>query len=229
MLEMQLTGRLSQLSKILLLEDDLLFGETLVDLLEDSSHEVVHLKNGLDALNATYENNFDIYLLDINVPLLDGVEVLKSLRSANDKTATIFLTSYKDKEMLKKGFLSGGDDYLTKPFDNDELLLRIEALINRTKPIIDECIGLLCHDKVHHQISYDKQVLELSKKEYQLLLLLMSHNNNSVPKELILDELWSDADGGSEGAIRVYINRLKQLLPQIKIENIRGIGYKLVY
>jgi len=154
--------------------------------------------------------------------------LLKELRSADDNTPAIFLTSHKDKEMLERGFISGGDDYLTKPFDNDELLLRLGAILKRTKRTQTQCINLLCHDVTHKRILYDKVEIELSKKEYELLLLLMQHVNSSVPKELILNELWSSSECGSEGAIRVYINRLKHLLPDLEIKNIRGIGYKLV-
>jgi len=216
------------LSRVLLLEDDLLFAETIVDLLEDEGYEVAHYPNGQDALDAIYDNNFDIYLLDINVPLIDGVSLLRELRGANDETPAIFLTSHKDKEMLEKGFLSGADDYVTKPFDMDELLLRIGALLRRLKKDEPECRGALCHDKVHQRVVYKGEPLELSKKEYELLVLLMQHCDAPVPKELILNELWSSAEGGSDGAIRVYINRIKQLLPDMRIENIRGIGYKLV-
>jgi len=216
------------LIRVLLLEDDLLLAETLTDLLEDNDYEVLHVPNGQKALDTIFNEKFDIYLLDINVPLIDGITLLRELREANDKTPAIFLTSHKDKEMLKSSFMSGADDYITKPFDTDELLLRISALLKRTKVETLECINLLCHDVVHKTIFYDKQELELSKKEYELLLLLMRHVNSAVPKELILDELWSTSESGSDGAIRVYINRIKQLLPQLKIENIRGIGYKLV-
>ena len=229
MLERQLTGRLRVSTKILLLEDDLLFGETLVDLLEDEGYEVNHVPNGQDALDATFQEKFDLYLLDINVPLIDGVSLLSDLRAAEDETPAVFLTSHTDKEMLKRSFLSGGDDFISKPFDNTELLLRLAALLKRSKRKAAECVGELCHDKEHKCIFYNKNALELSKKEYELLVLLMDHVNAPVPKELIYDELWSSADGGgSDGAIRVYINRLKQLLPTMSIENIRGIGYKLV-
>ena len=214
--------------KILLLEDDLLFAETLTDLLEDENFDIVHTPNGQEALDIIYENKFDLYLLDINVPLINGITLLSELRDANDNTPAIFLTSHKDKEMLKEGFVSGADDYITKPFDNDELLFRINALVRRNKPKQNECVEKLCHDEIHHRIFYDKQELELSKKEYQLLLLLMSHVNAPVPKELIIDALWSSGESGSDGAVRVYINRIKQLLPDLKVENIRGIGYKLV-
>ncbi len=215
--------------KILLLEDDFLFAETLVDLLEEEGHNVQHYPNGQDALDATYENKFDMYLLDINVPLVDGISLLSDLRDAEDNTPAIFLTSHKDKEILERGFLSGCDDFLSKPFDNTELLLRMQALIKRTKANEAECSGALCHDKLHKCIYYNEKALELSKKEYELLVLLMNHSNTPVPKELIYDELWTSSEGGgSDGAIRVYINRLKNLLPTITIENIRGVGYKLV-
>lgn len=216
------------MTKILLLEDDLLFGETLVDLLEESDFEVEHVPNGQNALDATFEQKFDLYLLDINVPLIDGITLLKELRDANDTTPTIFLTSHKDKEMLTRSFNSGADDYITKPFDSGELLLRISALLKRSLTIKTECIKLLCHDEVHKRILYNEVELDLSKKEYLLLLLLMQHVDNTVPKELISDELWSVSQTRSDGAIRVYINRIKQLLPDMTIENIRGIGYKLV-
>jgi DNA-binding response OmpR family regulator len=216
------------LSKILLLEDDSLFAETLVDLLEEASYEVFHFANGQDALDATFESKFDAYLLDINVPLIDGISLLSELRGVDDTTPAIFLTSHKDKEMIKKGFLSGADDFLTKPFDSDELIWRLGALLKRTYKEQPSQVGKLTHDREHKSISYDNEILELSKKEYALLVLLMTHVNASVPKELIFDELWSSSEGGSDGAIRVYINRLKQLLPEIKIENIRGVGYKLI-
>jgi len=214
------------LNKILLLEDDILLGETLVDLLEDADFEVLHCVNGQQVIDITYETKFDIYLLDINVPIINGLQVLQELRDAKDTTPAIFLTSHKDK--AKDGFLSGGDDYITKPFDNDELLLRIEAILRRTKKIISINVGSLSHDEEHKRILYNDIELDISVKEYQLLLLLMLHCNSTVSKELITQELWSASQSNSDGAIRVYINRIKQLLPMINIENIRGVGYKLV-
>lgn len=215
-------------SKILVVEDDLLFGESLADLLEDEGYEVHICVNGEEALEKTYANNFDLYLLDINLPLLDGITLLQELRSAEDVTPAIFLTSHTQKEKLKEGFLSGGDDYITKPVDNDELLLRIEALLRRSGKKSKVCCEKLCVDEKHKTIHYDNQALDLSKKEYQLLALLIKNGNQVVSKEMILEELYSVEESGSEGAVRVYINRLKQLLGDVQFENIRGIGYKLV-
>lgn len=213
------------LIKVLLLEDDFLLGETLVDLLED--YEVTHVPNGQSALDFTFKEKFDLYLLDINVPLIDGITFLKELREANDNTPAIFLTSHKEKEKLINAFSSGCDDYIKKPFDNDELLLRIKALLKRIDDKKVTSIGKLCLDTIHHRVLYDNEELDLSVKEYQLLSLLMMHVNSTVPKDLIINELWSYS-GGSDGALRVYISRIKQLIPDIKIENIRSIGYKLV-
>jgi len=224
----QSTGLLRVSIKILLLEDDLLFGETVVDLLEDEGYEVSHSTNGQDALDAIYEDKFDLYLLDINVPLINGLSLLKELREAEDATPAIFLTSRKDRESLEEGFVNGGDDYITKPFDMDEMLLRVKAVLRRSRKIESKRIGDFSYDEVHKTIHYKDETLLLSQKEYGLLLLFLKHYNEVLPKELIIDTLWSSAEGGSDGALRVYINRLKQLLPTLTIENVRGIGYKLV-
>jgi DNA-binding response OmpR family regulator len=217
------------LNKILLLEDDILLGETLVDLLEDEGYQVSHYPNGQDALDATFEGKFDLYLLDINVPQIDGLTLLKELRDADDNTPAIYLTSHKEKDKLLEGFKNGCDDFIKKPFDNDELLVRISSTIKKViKVKKDNCIDKLCHDEIHRRILYNNEEIDLSIKEYKLLLLLMNHANSTVPKELILDELWSTNEGGSDGALRVYINRIKQLLPNVTIQNIRAVGYKLV-
>lgn len=216
------------MNKILLLEDDTLFAQTLTDFLEESGFSVEHVSNGQNAINATFTQKYDLYLLDINVPLINGITLLGELREANDNTPAIFLTSHNDKEILKRSFTSGADDFITKPFDTDELILRINALLKRANNTTIKILPFLYHDNIHKRILYHNSELELSKKEYDLLLLLMKHINNTVPKELIMDELWSSNEGGSDGALRVYINRIKQLVPELCIENIRGIGYKLV-
>lgn len=214
-------------AKLLLLEDDILLGETLQDMLEEEGYVVMMCRNGQEALDATFDTAFDLYLLDINVPLINGIELLRELRGADDATPAIFLTSHRDKEMLRSGFESGGDDYVTKPFDNDELLWRIDALLRRFKGT-KKCAGALCHDEAHHCFMLEGRELELSKKEYELLALLMRHTPQIVTKEMIVETLWERDEDPSEGAVRVYINRLKQELGSEAIENIRGVGYRLV-
>lgn len=215
-------------NKILLLEDDTLLGETLVDLLLEEDYNVQYCKNGQEVLDLTYKERFSLYLLDINVPIINGLNLLRELRNANDKTPTIFLTSHKEKEMIREGFLSGADDYIQKPFDTYELLLRIKAVLKRTNGDEHECISELCHDKKRKRIFYKDEELDLSQKEYLLLSLFIKNVNQVVTKEMILEELWNSSEEVSDGAIRVYINRLKHFLDDSMIENIRAVGYRLV-
>jgi DNA-binding response OmpR family regulator len=213
---------------ILLLEDDLLFGETLQDFLEEEAFEVTRCRNGEEAMELTYANRFDIYLFDINVPLIDGLTLLDELRATNDCTPAIFLTSYRDKEILSRAFENGADDYLKKPFDMDELMLRIKALIRRTKGKERLCVKELCIDNKHKRVMYKNQEIRLATKEYLLLALFMRHKDEVVTKEMIIEALWNSSESVSDGAIRVYINRLKQELDAFSIENIRGVGYRFV-
>ena len=118
--------------KLLLLEDDRLFGETLVDFLEGEGYEVVHFLSAKPAIEMVYEEDaFDLYLLDVNIPDMNGFDLLRQLRESGDKTPAIYITSARDKEALATGFHSGADDYMKKPIDLDELLLRIEAQLRR--------------------------------------------------------------------------------------------------
>ena len=215
-------------SKVLLLEDDALFGETLSDFLEEEGYEVQLCRNGEAALDRTYADKFDIYLLDINVPLIDGMTLLHELRGAHDTTPAIFVTSYQDKQTLSRAFQEGGDDYMKKPFDMDELLFRMQALLRRSKGEPRLCIDTLCLDRDSRMVYYKGQELRFSAKEFTLLELFMRHVGDVVTKEMIVEALWSSSESMSDGAIRVYINRLKQELDDFIIENIRGVGYRFV-
>ena len=216
------------MAKILLLEDDLLLGETLEDLLDEEGYSVHWCKNGQEALDASFENKFSLYIFDINVPLINGLTLLSELRSADDMTPAIYLTSHQEKSVLQEGFASGADDYIKKPFDSDELLLRIQALLRRSSRDEAQCEGSLCVDHKRSVILEDGIELSLSKKEFTLLSLLIANGGKTVSKEMIIDVLWSHNSSVSDGSIRVLITRLKQELQSAEIENIRGIGYRLV-
>jgi len=215
--------------KLLLLEDDLLFGESIQDVLEEEGYSVTLCRNGQEALEATYSTQFDGYLLDINVPLIDGLSLIDSLRKADDKTPTIFLTSHSDMETLSRAYENGADDYLKKPFEIQELLLRLGVLLRRGKgkPHLQQ-VGELCLDEVHKCILLGNEEIVMSPKEYQLMALLIRNNGEVVTKEMMIEELWSASEMISEGAIRVYINRLKQEIGTERILNVRGMGYRLV-
>ncbi|WP_044418635.1 response regulator transcription factor [Halarcobacter anaerophilus] len=215
--------------RILILEDDELFKETLEDFLEEEDFEVVTASNGEEVLELCYEQNFDLYLFDINVPRINGIETLKELRKTSDDTPTIYLTSYKDKDKLTQGFLSGCDDYLKKPIDLDELLLRIWSLLKRSgKPL--EMIYLndeISFDPKNRRVLQKGEDIFIAGKVIDLLELFLEKKDVIITKEMIINKLWGFDQEYSEGSIRVYINNLKKLLGKDRIKNIKGIGYKI--
>jgi len=217
------------LYRILVLEDDELFLETLEDFLSDEGFIVQTADNGEKVIELCYENSYDLYLFDINVPKINGIDLLKELRKNNDDTAAIYLTSYKDKDMLTKGFLTGCDDYLKKPVDLDELLLRIQSLLKRSGKSFSE---IKINDELKfnpetRRVLKDGEDLYIANKIIDLLELFIEKKDTIITKEMIIDKLWSFSEEYSEGSIRVYINNLKKLIGKEKIKNIKGVGYKI--
>ncbi|XPV70163.1 MAG: response regulator transcription factor [Halarcobacter sp.] len=215
--------------KILVLEDDELFLETLEDFLSDEGFVVEIARDGEEVLELCYEKDYDLYLFDINVPKINGIDLLKELRKNGDTTATIYLTSYKDKDILTKGFLSGCDDYLKKPVDLDELLLRIQSLLKRSGKSLDlvKLNNELVFNPMTRRVLKHNEDINLANKVIDLLELFLQNKEAIISKDMIIDKLWSFDETYSEGSIRVYINNLKKILGKESIKNIKGIGYKL--
>ncbi|MDF1880152.1 response regulator transcription factor [Sulfurimonas sp. MAG313] len=211
--------------KILLLEDDLLFAQSLEDFLDEEGYEVKTVHNPNTALDLTYTQKFDLYLLDINLPIMNGIEFLDALRQSGDLTPAIFLTSYQDKDVMKEGFLKGCDDYLKKPVDLEELHLRIGSVMKRYKGERKQCINDICIDIEQKRVYKNGRVLEVTLREFELISLLFRNKDKVVSKEMIMNTLWSNDEEGSDGAIRVYINRLKKVLEVEALKNVRGLGY----
>ncbi len=213
---------------ILLLEDDTLFAQTLEDFLEEEGFAVDLAADGEEALCRSYERRYDLLLLDINVPQIDGLEVLSEIRRRQDRTPAIFLTSFRDQEHLHRAFGEGADDYLKKPVDLDELLLRIKALLRRSRRSRETImISDLSYDPLSRTLTSQDTTLTLTRKSALLLDLLLSEANRVVPKERILEHLWGWDETPSEGAMRVYINELKKAIGKERIENVKGVGYRL--
>jgi len=221
------------LINILLLEDDELFSLSLIDYLEEfGEFNVTHVNNSQKLLELTFENRYDLYLLDINLPDICGLDLLKELRFSSDETPAIFLTSYKDKETLKEGFHSGADDFLTKPFDMDELVLRINSLIKRFKKHSVVSIGNLEFNFDNKTVTKDGIIIKFSLKALDLFELFYQNNHSIVSKEMIINKLWNVNEEYSEGSIRVYVNNIKKLFDDdtvFTISNLKNIGYKIEY
>ena len=211
---------------ILLLEDDLTLAETLVELLQDEGYQLTWVKDGESALEMTFKNCFDLMLLDINVPVLNGFSTLKSLRDASIDTPAIFLSSLDDINSLAKGFEVGANDYVKKPFDFDELLIRIQALIRKNYKSHTDIIKL--NNFSFHinkgELYKENEYISLTQYEQRLVKLFFQGLNRTILKEDILFELARGREA-SEGALRVRINKLRKL--GLPIVTIKSVGYRL--
>jgi DNA-binding response OmpR family regulator len=211
--------------KILILEDDKLFNETLEDFLEEEGFEVAFTFDPYSALDLVYEEKFDLYLFDVNLPYETGFSLLKKLRDSGDSTPTIFLTSRDDKHSITEGFDVGADDYMKKPIDLDELLLRIRAVLRRKYRSDKISVGEYTIDVIAKKLYHNSELLKVTTKAIELLLLLSNAKGEVVQIAEIEEQLWHSNEEVSLGAIRVYVTTLKKYFPNI--ENIRGVGYRL--
>jgi DNA-binding response OmpR family regulator len=206
--------------KILLLEDDTILAQTMVQILEQENYDVTLVGDGEEVIEYTYENKYDLYLFDINVPLLDGMETLKLLREADDNTPTFFITAKIDIQSTLKGFDYGCDDYIKKPFDLDELLARIQATLKRKNPVIQ--YKDITFDLLENRVLKENVEVGLGSVEKEIFSLLIRNIGMTVNKSTFFDYM----NKPSEPALRVLISKLKKVL-DLDITNIKGIGYKL--
>jgi DNA-binding response OmpR family regulator len=212
--------------KILLLEDDKLFNETLQDFLEEEGFVIDAVLDPYSALDLSYENNYSLYLFDVNLPYESGFDLLSKLRDGGDDTPCIFITSREDKASLKEGFEQGGDDYIRKPVDLDELLLRISAVLRRQVRSQVVKIDKYTFDIMSKMLFCDSHPVELSIKAGELLFVLLEAQGSVVSLEQIKERLWSSSEESSDGALRVYVAQLKKYFPT-QIHNVRGVGYQM--
>lgn len=218
------------MKKILLLEDDVNLSETVEEFLVEEGFEVECVYDGQSAEDCIYEKSYDLLLLDVNVPSPNGFELLKSSREAGKTTPAIFITSLNSTSDLSKGFESGCDDYIRKPFALKELLIRINNIVkrnfyhheNETLPIDDN----LSYDVQADEL-LDKGVrIALHNKEKLLLKLFLQHMNVQVSHEVINEHLWGFDEEPSDTALRTYIKNLRKIVGKDRIVSIKRYGYK---
>lgn len=209
------------MNRLLLLEDDPTLAQSLVRFLTQEHYLVDWAKDGEEALDLAYENQYSLYLLDINVPLINGIDLLSSLREAEDFTPTIIISALIDVNSVTKGFIAGADDYVKKPFDPDELLIRIKAKTASLKEKLK--VGALEADLSTEALFHHSEPLYLGEVQKNILLSLMKNHPNPVTKE----ELMFFLEKPNDLALRVNVAKLKKNLG-INIQNIRGVGYKII-
>jgi len=215
--------------KVLLLEDDVILSEVIGEYLETLSCDVSYACDGLEAESLALAEKYDLLLLDVNVPGLDGLTFLESLRKTENHTPAIFITSLNSAEDVAAGFGAGADDYLKKPFDLLELKARIDNLKRRYH--IDDTKEVAIGDGLCY--NYEKQLLvkegeeqRLSRKEAQILEYFLRHPGSVLSFEEILNNVWNYEDAPSQATLRTYIKNLRKYLGENAITNIKGVGYR---
>ena len=220
--------------KILLAEDDIDFGAILKQYLEIQNFTVIWAKDGQEALEIFKTNIFDICVLDVMMPKIDGFTLAEKIVDSNPEIPFVFLTARNQNEDKIKGLKLGADDYIVKPFEADELVLRLTNIIKRTEkrsftnalPNQIE-IGIFTFDTNRFELKSSQKIQQLTEKEASLLLFLFQHKNQLVKREQVLKAVWENDDFFSGRSMDVFISKLRKYLIEdttISIESIRNIG-----
>ena len=216
--------------RLLLLEDDTNLNETVCEFLESKGYEVLAVFDGEEAEEAMFEHHFDLFLLDVNVPSLNGFALLSKVRKEGNTTPAIFLTSLNAIENVEEGYESGCDDYVRKPFALKELLFRIESILKREffhspKSTLSLSESVV-FDTNTNTLLVDNQPVQLQKKEAILLKLFLQKPNEIITHEFIMSHVWEYDEEGSDDALRTYIKNLRKIIGKDRIVNLKKLGYK---
>ena len=206
--------------KILLLEDDQILCESLKEYLELEGYEVDVAHRGTEVFDLTFSNSYDLYILDVNVPDTDGFDVLSELKEAGDETPAIYITAMTDITSISRGFKIGADDYIKKPFDPEELVIRIKSKYEKSDEVI--VIGEIRYDPYHKVVQKNGQVIGLGEVQQSIFHALVTQRNKVVDSYTLMDLL----EQPSANALRVNLAKIKNKLG-IGIKNIRGQGYMI--
>lgn len=212
------------MSDILFLEDDKLLARSIIEELEDASYSVKWVQEGDDAAQASYDQKYKLYLFDVNVPGINGFDLLEQLRHSGDNTPTIFLTSLNQIDALQKGFEVGGDDYIKKPFDLHELLIRIKSKMPKESKVY--LSADLAIEASTCSIIYKDDIKKIPKKEFTLLEYMCKNQDKFVSADDMIAALYEEKII-SISTLRTYIKNMKRYLCEyIEIENMKGVGYR---
>jgi DNA-binding response OmpR family regulator len=220
--------------KILYTEDDPTLAFLTKDNLEQNNYEVIHCEDGISGFEAFQKNNFDICILDIMMPKMDGFELATEIRKLDVDVPIIFLSAKTLKEDRIKGLRLGADDFLVKPFSIEELLLKIEIFLRRSlkKNTLEKSIyeiGKYLFDTKNFNLYNETEKITLTQREADLLKLFLDNKNVVLKREQILTSLWGDDDYFMGRSLDVFISRLRKILANengIAIENLHGIGFR---
>ena len=221
-------------AKVLLAEDDLSLGYVIKDNLQDAGYEVVLCPDGQTAIEKFDKSQFDICLLDVMMPNKDGFTVARKIRQISDMVPILFLTAKSMEEDKIKGFLTGADDYITKPFSMQELLLRMEVFIRRTRKlhadsVQEYSIGQMKFSYTDLKLHTTSDTFTLTQKEADLLKFLCEHANHILKRDEVLLNVWGKDDYFLGRSMDVFMTKLRKYFkadPNIILETIHGVGFR---
>lgn len=226
------------MANLLLVEDDNNLGTLLQEYLTDKGYPTDLATDGVKGWQSFVDNTYDLCIFDVMMPRKDGFSLAKEVRMSGRDVPIIFLTAKSMKEDTMQGFRVGADDYVTKPFDREELLLRIEAILRRYRKQPETAeeskifqIGKLTFDYAHQQLNNDGKSSRLTSKESELLLLFCQNINQPISRSFALKTIWGDDSYFNARSMDVYITKLRKFLredPSIQIMNLHGEGFKLM-
>ncbi|MGB8455351.1 MAG: response regulator transcription factor [Anaerocolumna sp.] len=221
------------MNKVLIIDDDGYIRELICTVLKNDGFSVSEAANGRYALQKLGEEKIDLCVLDIMMPQMDGYEFCKQVRRYYEDMPVLMLTAKSELSQKVKGFELGADDYLTKPFEVDELLVRIKALLRRYKISASQTIniGNLVVDKSSYAVMSNNEKYDIPMKEFELLFMLGSYPGKTLSRDRLIEDVWGLDFDGNERTLDVHINRLRERFPsdiyKFKITTIRGLGYRL--
>lgn len=218
------------MARILVAEDDVSANKLICTVLRRDNHEVLSAVDGQDALDTLGHHHVDLIVSDVMMPRVDGLELVRLLRGAGWDTPILMLTARQDAETLHGGFIAGVDDYLTKPADMKELVLRVRALLRRSGAAGANrlVMGSAVLDATRNTVERAGEKIELPPKEFQLLFKLLSNPGRAYTRMQLLDDVWGWETESSEATVNVHINRLRSRFggwDDFRIKTVRGIGY----
>ncbi|MCL3778795.1 response regulator transcription factor [Prolixibacteraceae bacterium JC049] len=224
--------------RVLLVEDDATLAFLVADNLKREGYQVTHAEDGVKGLAFFQEDEFDICLVDVMMPNMDGFAFTQEIRKVNEQVPIIFITARNLTEDKIKGLKLGGDDYITKPFSMEELLLKIQIFLKRSRVAAEAeskalyHFGIFSFDSENLQLGWKNEQRELTMKEAKLLQLFCEKHHQVLSRSEILEAVWGDDDYFLGRSLDVFISRLRKYLkvdPQVKIANLHGIGFRFTY
>ena len=218
-------------ARILVVDDEPAVNDLICDALRLAQYEAIPAQHGMQALTILREQHVDLAVIDVNMPVMDGYELLERIRSSGLQTPAIVLTARQDKEATRTSFGLGADDFVRKPFGIEELTLRVAAVLRRTQPVTSRvlAVGAITIDADAHEVTCDGNVIELSPTEFRLLTVLAENVGRVMTREQLLDQVWGLGHGAESSTLETYVSYLRRKLgDHLALRTVRGVGYQLL-